>query len=225
MNRRPVIGPLSPPPLAEPPSAVVPHPVSTSPAATAPRVSFRREAVRIVSSCVSGGFPPIDSKVASAVARVTLACAKSFVVVVVTVTGRGGRAALGSSAPSTSGDARVPAALAGRPAAGAAGGHHPRRPGGRDGGDGRPVDPAGARDREPAGAGGRGGTRQLGSAARRGRPEHALLHTGGGGDDPDQLGIGLGGGRAAGSHSARQRRAGRTEPALRRRRQHRPRRP
>ena len=55
MNRRPVIGPSSPLSEAEPPSAVVPQPVSTSPAATAPTVSFRREAVRILSSCVSGG--------------------------------------------------------------------------------------------------------------------------------------------------------------------------
>src|SRR4051812_34130717 len=85
MNRRPVIGPSLPPSEAEPPSAVVPHPVSTRPAATAPRVSFLREAVRILSSCVSGGFPPFDSKVASGVARVTLACALSFVVLVSTV--------------------------------------------------------------------------------------------------------------------------------------------
>ena len=86
MNRRPVIGPSSPPPEAEPPSAVVPQPVSTSPAATAPTVSFRREAVRIVSSCVSGGFPPFDRKDGQPrVARVTLACAMSFVVVVSTV--------------------------------------------------------------------------------------------------------------------------------------------
>ncbi len=55
MKRSPLIGPSSPPPAAEPPSAVVPQPVSTRPAATAPTVSFRREAVRIVSSCVSGG--------------------------------------------------------------------------------------------------------------------------------------------------------------------------
>ena len=65
MNRRPSIGPSPPPSDAEPPSAVVPQPVSTSPAATAPTVSFRREAVRILSSCVSGGFPPCEGKMAS----------------------------------------------------------------------------------------------------------------------------------------------------------------
>ena len=99
MNRRPVIGPSLPAAEAEPPSAVVPQPVSTSPAATAPTVSFRREAVRIfwgriLSSCVSGGFPPFDSKVASAVARVTLACAMSFVVLVFTGRRASPRAAL-----------------------------------------------------------------------------------------------------------------------------------
>src|SRR3954465_13611735 len=81
MKRRPVIGPSLPPSAAaEPPSAVVPQPVSTRPAAAAPRVSFLREEVRILSSGVSGGFPPFDSKVASGVARVTLACALSMVV-------------------------------------------------------------------------------------------------------------------------------------------------
>src|SRR5919206_277499 len=60
MTRRPLTGPSSvPPPEAAPPSAVVPHPVSSRPAATVPTVSFRREALRMGSSCVSGGRPPL----------------------------------------------------------------------------------------------------------------------------------------------------------------------
>jgi hypothetical protein len=38
-----------------------------------------------VSSCVSGGFPPSARKMGIVVARVTLACAMGFVVVVSTV--------------------------------------------------------------------------------------------------------------------------------------------
>src|SRR6476620_4273492 len=128
MNRRPVIGPSLDASDAEPPAAVVPQPVSTSPAATAPRVSFRREAVRIVSSCVSGGFPPFDSKVATAVARVTLECALSFVVLVSTLRPGCAPCCTGCGLPTDLRRNDVPAALAGRPVAGAAGGHHLRRP-------------------------------------------------------------------------------------------------
>src|SRR5919112_615559 len=88
MKRRPSIGPSPPLSEADPPSAVVPQPVSTRPAATAPTVSFRREAVRIVSSCVRAGYRRVTAKVATGVVRVTLACAMGVVVVVVTVTGR-----------------------------------------------------------------------------------------------------------------------------------------
>src|SRR3712207_2769578 len=85
MTCRPVTGPSSvPPPEAAPPSAVVPHPVSSRPAATAPAVSFRREALRMGTSCVSGGRPPLAGTVATRVARVTLACASDVVVVVCT---------------------------------------------------------------------------------------------------------------------------------------------
>src|SRR3712207_3157405 len=84
-TRRPLTGPSSvPPPEAAPPSAVVPQPVSSRPAATVPTVSFRREALRMGSSCVSGGRPPLAGTVAIRVARVTLACALGVVVVVCT---------------------------------------------------------------------------------------------------------------------------------------------
>ena len=70
----------------------------------------------------------------------------SFVVVVSTA--RPARGPWSDWRPSpypTSGDARDPAAVAGRPAAGAAGGDHLRRPRGRRCGDGRAVHRAGAR--------------------------------------------------------------------------------
>jgi hypothetical protein len=57
-------------------------------------VSFRREAVRIVSSCVRAGYRRVTAKVATGVARVTLACAMGVVVVVVTVTTCRNRGAL-----------------------------------------------------------------------------------------------------------------------------------
>ena len=172
MNRRPLIGPSSPPPEAEPPSAVVPQAVSTRPRGDgADGEPPQGSSAHLDPPVCPAGSRRLKERWQRAVVRVTLACAMSFVVVVSTVAPVL-RACCDCGPPTPSIPRRQempgdPAALAGRPAARAAGGHHLRRPRRRRGGDGRPVD-ARAR-RRPRAAGRWRSPRRWPTPARRGR--------------------------------------------------------